>query len=57
MKKLRGPRKIKNEIKKAKKPYKIRLFGFDLHFHTRKMARLGGFEPSTYRFVAGHSIH
>ena len=21
------------------------------------VARLGGFEPSTYRFVAGHSIH
>ena len=21
------------------------------------MARPGGFEPSTYRFVAGHSIH
>lgn len=21
------------------------------------LARLGGFEPSTYRFVAGHSIH
>ena len=21
------------------------------------MARSGGFEPSTYRFVAGHSIH
>ncbi len=25
----------------------------DLEF----MARSGGFEPTTYRFVAGHSIH
>ena len=28
-----------------------------LAFARTDLARPGGFEPSTYRFVAGHSIH
>ncbi len=36
--------------KNKEKPRKLEIFGVNL-------ARLAGFEPATYRFVAGHSIH